>query len=237
MISGSGGSTTQLLHHTIRVLCGLIEQRVHATTPRHWAEIDLRRELVTCILGSQVRFETAASGTRSLEQEGLLADRWWCDRKTVGFAQEVFEVLDARRHTVPPSGRHRFARSRSRQLDGARIALAETALKVRLSGEQDAKSLRKNLVADIPGIGPKQASMFLRNIGRSYELAILDSHVLTFIHTLDPYVEQNIRIETARGYEKAERILVDYAEDIGFRPGYVDWAIWATMKAARELAL
>jgi len=226
----------QLLQDTIRILCPLIEERVHETEPRPWSEFDLRRELVSCVLGSQVRHGMAALATRNLEEAGLLQDRWWCDSEAVGFTQQVFEVLDGQRGALS-SGRYRFAKSRSQQLDGARIALAQIPLNTRLANGTDPRTLRSNLIAEIPGIGPKQASMFLRNIGRSYDLAILDTHVLHFIYTQDLCSRDEIRIGTFRGYERAERVLVNYAESIGYPAGYLDWAIWATMKAAGELGL
>jgi hypothetical protein len=48
---------------------------------------------------------------------------------------------------------------------------------------------------------------------------------------------EQARINTVKGYEIAECIAVDYAETLGYPAGYLDWAIWATMKAARELGL
>ena len=79
--------------------------------------------------------------------------------------------------------------------------------------------------------------MFLRNIGRSYDLAILDSHVLRFMDIQDILPMTQARIGTVAGYERAERTVVDYAVTLGYPVGYLDWAIWATMKAARELGL
>lgn len=226
----------QLLQATIRTLCPLIEDRVQQSRSRTLSEFDLRRELVTCVLGSQVRHETAANATRNLVEAGLLEDQWWADTDAIGFADKTFEVLDGRR-TPERSGRYRFAKTRAYQLEGARVALAQSPLRVRLSAINDPIALRNQLVADIPGIGPKQASMFLRNIGRSYDLAILDTHVMRFIHSHGLCSLEDLRIGTSREYAKVERILVGYAESIGYRAGYLDWAIWATMKAAGELGL
>jgi N-glycosylase/DNA lyase len=79
--------------------------------------------------------------------------------------------------------------------------------------------------------------MFLRNIGMSYDLAILDTHVLRFMDMQDILPMNQARVGTLSGYEKAERVVVDYADILGYPVGYLDWAIWATMKAARELGL
>jgi len=79
--------------------------------------------------------------------------------------------------------------------------------------------------------------MFLRNIGASYDLAILDTHVLHFMSIQgDPRVDVG-QVRTLSAYERTEQVLVRYADTIGFPVGYLDWAIWATMKAARELRL
>jgi N-glycosylase/DNA lyase len=237
MTTGTISSANRVLHETIRTLCPLIADKVQEAQAKVWSEFDLRRELVSCVLGSQVRYEMAVAAALNLEEAGLLDDRWWLACDAVGFEQAVFEVLDGRAPTSLSPTRYRFAKSRSHQLEGARVALAHIPLNARLSDGQDPRAVRSNLVADIPGIGPKQASMFLRNIGRSYDLAILDTHVLRFICTQDLCGEDDILVGTFRGYERAERVLVNYAESIGYPAGYLDWAIWATMKAAGELGL
>ena len=47
------------LHRTVKVICDLITERFGASRPYVRAEVDLRYELVACLLGSQVRTESA----------------------------------------------------------------------------------------------------------------------------------------------------------------------------------
>lgn len=225
------------LDNTIRALCPLIEERIKAQTAHHWREYDLRKELVGCILGSQIRHEMAIGSIANLDQAGLLGDDWWSSCEKDGFGSTVLDVLSGRRHDLPYRGCHRFPRARTSQLTRAREALTRVPLSARLANDAVPTHLRKSLVADIPGLGPKQASMFLRNIGKSYDLAILDIHVLRFIDLLDLFPMEDARINTVKGYERTERIVIDYADSLGYPVGYLDWAIWATMKAAQELGL
>jgi N-glycosylase/DNA lyase len=118
-----------------------------------------------------------------------------------------------------------------------RNAIAEQSLSERLSKSFDPKKLRKELVKDISGLGPKQASMFLRNIGRCYDLAILDTHVLRFMDVRNLLCLKKTKINTLKSYERTEKIVVNYANELGYPAGYMDWAIWATMRAARELGI
>lgn len=233
--------THSIMHHrldsTIRVLCPLIEDKIKSRVTSRWCEYDLRKELVGCIMGSQVRHEMAVAATENLEHAGLLDDDCWIDFENQGFECRVLEVLSGQANDLPHRGSYRFPKARSKQLAQVRNALARMPLDARLSESKAAKYLRKSLVEDIPGLGPKQASMFLRNIGRSYDLAILDTHVLRFMDMQALLPMDQARINTVRGYEKAECIAVDYAETLGYPAGYLDWAIWATMKAARELGL
>lgn len=233
-------ATTNMRHRldsTIRVLCPLIEGKIKSRVTSRWCEYDLRKELVGCIMGSQVRHEMAVAATANMEHAGLLDDACWVDFESEGFEYRVLEVLAGHASDLPHRGSYRFPRARSKQLAQVRNALAQMSLNERLSDGKAAKYLRKNLVADIPGLGPKQASMFLRNIGKSYDLAILDTHVLRFMDMQALLPIEQARISTVKGYEKAEGIAVDYAESLGYPAGYLDWAIWATMKAARELGL
>jgi N-glycosylase/DNA lyase len=225
------------LDSTIRVLCPLIEERIKSKVTSRWYEYDLRKELVGCIMGSQVRHEMAVAATANIEHAGLLDDACWIDFEDNDFEYRVLEVLAGQVSDLPHSGSYRFPKARSKQLAQVRNALARMPLDERLSDGKAAKYLRINLVADIPGLGPKQASMFLRNIGRSYDLAILDTHVLRFMDMQALLSIEQARIGTVKGYERAEGIAIDYAESLGYPAGYLDWAIWATMKAARDLGL
>ena len=227
----------QRLDSTIRMLCPIIAAKIRHWPTRRWREYDLRKELVGCILGSQVRHETAIATLENLEQAGLLDDTWWSGGQDAGFGPSVFDVLSGQRHDLPNQGRYRFFSVRTRQFVQVRAALAQVPLRARLANKKALRRLRQSLVADISGLGPKQASMFLRNIGMSYDLAILDTHVLHFMDMQDLLSMDQARIGTMSGYEKAERIVVDYADTLGYPAGYLDWAIWATMKAARELGL
>lgn len=237
MTSVSASYARRRFDCTIRILCPLIEKEVRDRSTRSLSEYDLRRELVGCILGSQVRYEMAVAATENLEYAGLLNDAQWCDGRVGSFESRVFEVLLGQGHYQLHSGSYRFPKIRAKQLAQVKIALARVQLTSRLADCKAPAYLRKTLIEDIPGLGPKQASMFLRNIGKSYDLAILDSHVLRFIDMQGLLPLKNARIGTVKGYEEAERVVIKYAGTLGYPAGYLDWAIWATMKAAREIGL
>lgn len=223
------------LDRAVRELCPLIEDRVDAQIPDEWTEYRLRIEFIDCLLGSQVRSETASAWTSSLERAGLLDDGWWSGIQNANFATIVLDVLSGRGADATPRGRYRFYNVRAKQIAQARDALARTPLSARLLDGGAPQQLRRSLVADLPGIGPKQASMLLRNTGVTYELAIIDTHVLRFLELLGLTPRGYATAETMRGYESMERVLVAYADMVGYAVGYVDWAIWITMKAARGL--
>ena len=237
MTSRHSRSTQNRLDSTIRTLCALVEDQIKAQVAHYWCEYDLRKQLVGCILGSQVRHEMAVASTENLDQAGLLDDAWWSQWADDDFSSLVFNVLSGQRRDLPHSGRHRFSKIRTGQLARARNALVQEPLTDRLAKGESPQYLRQNLVADISGLGPKQASMFLRNIGMSYDLAILDTHVLRFMDMQDLMPMDQARVSTVAGYERVEGVVVRYADTLGCPAGYLDWAIWATMKAAREIGL
>jgi N-glycosylase/DNA lyase len=232
-----GEETRHRINNAVRVLCPIIDERIKARVLAPWDEQGLRKELVACILGSQVRHEMAVTAMRNLESAGLLDNLWWAPQACDEFSSNVHAVLNGQWLDLPCPGRYRFPKARAAQLARARDQLARLSLETRLISTQDSKELRYQLVADISGLGPKQASMFLRNIGKSYDLAILDTHVLRFLDMQDGIPSRHAALGTVKGYEAIEDAVVGYADTLGYPPGYLDWAIWATMKAARELAL
>ncbi len=219
------------LENTVRVLCRIIGQK---QCPKNIAsEYSLRRELVACILGSQVKYETAIAALNRLENTGLLANRWW-NGIDDQFEKEVVNALSDCNVADGELWCYRFPRSRARQLAKARDAIAVRTLTERISSGHESKIIRRQLITDISGIGPKQASMFLRNTGVSSDLAILDTHVLRYFYIKGILKKGQVKISTILDYENIEGIVISYAESLGYPVGHLDLAIWATMRAARE---
>lgn len=236
MKSASISQTRKSFDRTIRVLCPIIEDQITANARSHCNEYTLRRELVSCILGSQVTHKMATAALDGIEQAGLLDDCWWETKENM-FESQVFDVLSGRTFQRNINVRYRFPKARANQISRARNSLAERSLSERLFKSFDAKKMRQSLVTEISGVGPKQASMFLRNTGKSYDLAILDTHVLRFMDMQNLLSINQRNISTVTAYERTERIFVDYADRLGYPVGYLDWAIWATMRAAKELGI
>lgn len=217
---------TSRLDRAIAMLCPLFVEELTSISHNEMGEYELRRELVACILGSQVRYEAANDALKRIEDIGLIDNDRWIDLIDTTFEREVYDQL---------ARGYRFPRARATQLAGARDAIARKSLRKRLMNENNPRKMREELIHDIPGVGPKQASMFLRNVGWSYELAILDSHVLRFFALKNLLSSPSVNIGSVRSYERTERIAINYAGTIGYQVGYLDWAIWVTMKAASEL--
>ena len=96
----------------------------------------------------------------------MLSDDWWGSRDNK-FEIQVYRIL--------ASLGYRFPKIRAFQLNKARNAIVNKSLLVMICNGEEPKDIRKYLVNEFSGLGPKQASMFLRNIGISNDLAILDN--------------------------------------------------------------
>lgn len=223
-------SNPEQLENTVQVLCKIVEKKqyLHYDT----SEYSLRRELVACILSSQVKYEMAKAALSRIEGAGLLTDKWWCDNNNQ-FESRIVEELSGSNLGAYRS--YRFPRSRASQLAKARDAIVARTLTERVYCGNKPLIIRRHLIADIAGMGPKQASMFLRNSGISYDLAILDTHVLHYLYIKKILSLEQLKVSTLSTYEKVESIVIQYAESLGCLVGHLDLAIWATMRAAKEL--
>lgn len=223
------------LHGTVKVMCDLITERIKANRrPVVRKNADLRYELIACLLGSQVRAESADAALDRLCNADLLTDRRW-QMTDDTFEVEVCAVLADQNTSRSQRSSYRFPQVRARQLAQMRRSLQKKPLNQRLPPEGHIKEIRASLVREMPGIGPKQASMFLRNIGMSYDIAILDVHVLAFFQRLGLLPEDGVALSTLKRYEQTEVIASQYAAECGHPVGFIDWAIWITMRAAKEL--
>ena len=194
-------------------------------------EEELWRELCCCILSSQVSYELAQAAAEAIEEAGILPGSGTSWEMV---AEAVCSVLSGTFDVDGRSYRYRFPNSKSSQIAHTWMAIRShwTTLGELLSEFDDARLLREWMVNNAPGLGPKQSSMFLRNAGRTLELAVLDRHVLAYMEIEGLLQGGRSRGLTFRGYEKTESILRQHADSLGYRLGVLDFAIWIVMRVA-----
>jgi N-glycosylase/DNA lyase len=77
--------------------------------------------------------------------------------------------------------------------------------------------------------------MFLRNANGSYDLAILDRHVLRYMETMNLSSQANNNVTSIGKYERVEMQLREHADSLGYAVGLLDWAIWIVMRSASRI--
>jgi N-glycosylase/DNA lyase len=88
------------------------------------------------------------------------------------------------------------------------------------------KELRNWLAENIKGYGLKEASHFLRNIGKSNnQIAILDRHILRNMQKYN--VIPDTKIKNKKDYLEKEQKYLDFADKIGIPPDELDLLWWS----------
>lgn len=95
-----------------------------------------------------------------------------------------------------------------------------------LSGHHDSKASRDWLIDAIEGLGWKEASHFLRNIGRGEDLAILDRHVLRNL-IRHGVIRRPPRSLTPRRYLAIEERMRHFSERVGIPMAALDLLFWS----------
>lgn len=220
------------LSNAVAAICPDIRARVR----RPAMPPDERRlwwELSSCILSSQVPYSLAVAAADAIDAVGLLLDN---RRDQESLTSRLVEVLSKPLTVEGRFRAYRFPVARARHLAATHAAVTNEAqsLRVLLDRFRDAAEARAWFVTFAPGIGPKQASMFLRNAGVSYDLAILDRHVLSYMAALGIYSGANLSIAGLAQYRRHEIVLRDHARDLDCPVGLLDWAIWIVMRVANR---
>ncbi len=116
---------------------------------------------------------------------------------------------------------HRFPRARAEYIVEARRLLP--ILKDILRSFDDEKKLREWLARNVKGLGYKEASHFLRNIGYK-NVAIIDYHIVDVLVRFG--VIERPRTLTKRKYLEIESILERIARETGLTLGELDLYLW-----------
>jgi len=221
-----------------RVCRNLVASR---RTRRDWKRCSENRlwyELAACILSSRVPFEQAVAVARHLQAAGVL-DKPPQLAHLRAFEQHVFHLLS--QPLKLGNGNRRFRRYRFPLMRANHLTLAAQALyanggsiRALLQASADPRTTRKRLVSIVPGMGPKQASMFLRNIGYTNDLAVLDSHILRYLSWIGVTSYTKTSINTLQRYECLEAQFRSYADHIGLSVGDADLAAWIVVRVVHR---
>jgi N-glycosylase/DNA lyase len=223
------------IRRAVGVVGAEIDRQLSTDAPQPWTESRLWTELACCMLSSQVPYETAQAAAVRLEASGLFLKE--------GAAPRELEVALAELLRCPfdiggASRRYRFPDSRARQLTATIMEVRREArgLSDLLGSFGDIEIARGWFVTNAKGLGPKQASMFLRNVGASYDLAVLDRHLINYMMmmglTADPKPTRSMA-----DYRRDEIVLRDHAASFGLPVGFLDWAVWIVMRVANAKVL
>lgn len=164
-------------------------------------------ELVYCLLTPQSSAKNADAVVDLLRKRGFAE---------AGFDPEP--VLRDKTHYV------RFHRTKSLHLLKVRSHFPH--ILQRLLNGSSARELREWLVKNVKGLGQKEATHFLRNIGRNGDLAILDRHILRnlkrygVLRTLPAGLSK-------KEYLSIERRFQRFAETIGIPLNELDLLFWS----------
>ncbi|MBI2543015.1 MAG: N-glycosylase/DNA lyase [Candidatus Aenigmarchaeota archaeon] len=168
-------------------------------------------ELAFCILTPQSKATICWNVIKSLEKNSLLF---------TGDYDEIRPFLNA----------VRFGNNKTGYLIGARKFFTENGrivIKKKLSQFKDPISLRGWIVENVKGIGMKESSHFIRNIGLSEnQLAILDTHILRNLEKFD-VIEQVPKSLTKNLYLDIEEKMKRFAGKMEIPLDELDLLLWS----------
>ncbi|MHB8235973.1 MAG: 8-oxoguanine DNA glycosylase [Acidithiobacillus ferrivorans] len=231
-----------IINRTIEAMCS--EIKAQGSPSPDWrllTEDELLYEAAICIFGSQTQFELAVATADRLRDRGLLRSKYLAgitDYKTL-----ILDALNEPLSLTGKDGAMRWVRARFRN----RLAslLATTVAEIYGNGHslcrllfaaEGAKDARKSLILSVWGFGPKQASLFLRRVGYCADLAVLDVHVLDYLHLTRGLRIAPNRLGRLSCYEEIEDTFREIASRFGHSLGCVDLATWLTMRVAKREA-
>lgn len=99
-----------------------------------------------------------------------------------------------------------------------------------LARRNSERAVRETLVDKIPGIGLKEASHFLRDIGYSDNLAIIDSHVASFLAEIKAISLEEVKTINRNIYFELENILQKLCKEHNVSLSVFDMAVWRYMR-------
>ncbi|MEJ5360769.1 MAG: N-glycosylase/DNA lyase [Spirochaetota bacterium] len=200
----------QTLHQLCHQLEFQIQLRINSFK-RLWHETTqyLLLELVFCLLTPQSNANLCWEKALALFNSGKLYN---------GTIEEISTII----HPV------RFKHNKAKYIKKAVDLFGDSSLKEFLQGN-DIYATRDKLVKSVDGLGYKESSHFLRNIGIGLELAILDRHILQCLkdfHVIDT-IPNTL---TPQRYKDIEHGMQEFCKSIEIPISHLDFIFWYIKK-------
>jgi N-glycosylase/DNA lyase len=122
-----------------------------------------------------------------------------------------------------PDNYIRFHNQKAKHIENAKKNYSEI-LQIIISAENNFEK-REKLVKFVPGMGYKEASHFLRNIGL-FGLAILDRHILRNLAKYN-VIQEIPKTINSKKYVQLEQLFINFANSIGLSLEKLDLTLWA----------
>ena len=167
---------------------------------------ELFQELIFCLLTPQSKAKTCWKAVQRLKGKCLIAKGEPCQIR-----EELFGV--------------RFNKRKSDYICNGRIAFSSSSLRTILQGFNSPFEAREWLVENVLGLGYKEASHFLRNIGIGENLAILDRHILKNLVLLGVIDEVPSSL-SRKIYLDIECKMIEFSNRVGISMGQLDLLLW-----------
>jgi N-glycosylase/DNA lyase len=177
-----------------------------------WAECDdeeIFTELAFCILTPQSKARTCWDAILKLKKNDLLFQ---------GTVEQTKPYLNCARFKNKKA--HYLVETRTLFMQNGNISI-----KPRISTFDSIYACRDWFVENIRGLGYKEASHFLRNIGLGENIAILDRHILRNLAMIG-LIEDIPNSMSRKKYLEIERKMAEFAKQIHIPLSHLDLLFW-----------
>ena len=164
-------------------------------------------ELILCILTANSSAKIGLKCVEALKKNNLILN---------GSERELEEILK--------KNGHRYYQIRAKYIVEARKY--GTKIKDIIMEIKGVKRKREWLVKNVKGLGYKEASHFLRNIGLGKSFAILDRHILKNLKRYG-VIETIPKTLTKKRYLEIEKNMKEFSKKIGIRIDELDLLFWS----------
>lgn len=180
----------------------------------------VRGTMVSCLLSSGWNYEKALKASNLFVQE-------FPSSQTPPSEKELEKFLSSARI------RHRFPVSKAKQLHSSIVRLNSfpSDFLFEATNQKEERIVREVVQKRFSGLGYKQTSMFLRNIGAATSLAVIDAHIIWYLEVALGVKSGNI---TKKRYIELEDIVRDLSDRFEIEMNYFDIILWVLVRELKK---